>query len=175
MATRKRTEIRRGRGTGSYYGSGYIEGNAVKRLGETYGGAQRRRQAEPGREIHRKPGRRPKANPAQRTSWDLPSLLFMVAALSIAMYVCVSYLQVQHDVVTMNKTIASMESEILELKNRNDAAYNKIDTAMDLAHIYKIATEELGMVHPIKNQVFSYDNKKSSYVRQYGDIPDTER
>lgn len=102
------------------------------------------------------------------------SLLFMVAALSVTMYICVSYLRVQHDVVSMNKAIAATESELLELKNKNDAAYSKIDTSVDLAYIYKVATKELGMVHPVGNQVFSYNNRKSDYVRQYGEIPETE-
>lgn len=147
----------------SYYGSEYVQGNTVRRLDESYS-TRRQRTLEVVPES--------KTYPEQRTSWDLVSLLFMVAALSITMYICVSYLQVQHDVVTMNKSIASMESQIMELKNKNDAAYSKVDTSVDLAYIYKVATEELGMVHPVENQVFTYQNQKSDYVRQYSDIPE---
>lgn len=156
----------------SYYGSEYVSGNTVRRLEESY------QEVRPERVPYRAPERKtrshemPKTHREQRTSWDLVSLLFMVAALSVTMYICVSYLRVQHDVITMNKTIASMESEIMELKNKNDAAYSKVDTSVDLAYIYKVATKELGMVHPVENQVLAYKNQKSDYVRQYRDIPE---
>lgn len=172
MATRKRARTQRGRR--SYYGSEYVEGNAARSLSaepsrEPYGAPY---EGEPRRKRKRK--KSPAARRAERTSWDLFSLLFMAAALSITMYVCISYLQAQHDLAVMNKKIASMESELMELKNQNDVAYSKVDASVDLEHIYEVATKELGMVHPIKNQVFSYRNQKSNYVRQYGDIPDSQ-
>lgn len=179
MAQTKRTR--------QYYGSEYVDGSTVRQLDRTYespsyGRATSTRAnrsslaAVPEREPYRRPEQKknPVISPMQRTSWDLVSLLFMVAALSVTMYICVSYLRVQHDVVSMNKAIAATESELLELKNKNDAAYSKIDTSVDLAYIYKVATKELGMVHPVGNQVFSYNNRKSDYVRQYGEIPETE-
>ena len=42
---------------------------------------------------------------------------------------------------------------------------------MDLDHVYKVATEELGMVYANKNQILLYDKTESEYVRQYEDIP----
>lgn len=176
MATRQRSG---GPQISQYRTGEYIEGNTVRKLEREY--VSRRSnlavvpEREPYRRTEREPERRKKTStsPVRHTSWDFVSLLFMVAALCVTMYVCVSYLRVQHDVVTMNKTIASMESEIMELKNKNDAAYSKVDTSVDLAYIYKVATEELGMVHPVENQVFSYKNQKSDYVRQYSDIPET--
>lgn len=176
MATRQRTG--RPQTSRRYYTSEYIEGNTVRKLDREYSGRRSNLAVVPNREPYRRPDRelerrkQPSASPVQHTGWDLVSLLFMVAALCVTMYVCVSYLRVQHDVITMNKTIASMESEIMELKNKNDAAYSKVDTSVDLAYIYKVATEELGMVHPVENQVFSYKNQKSDYVRQYSDIPE---
>ena len=61
---------------------------------------------------------------------------------------------------------------ILDLKIQNDEAYNKIDTLVDLSHIYEIAVNELGMVHPKNNQVIPYISKKSTSVRQYSEIPE---
>lgn len=177
MATRRRMGRPQ---TQRYYTNEYINGNTVRKLDREYSGQRSNLAVVPNREPYRRPDRnperrkKPSVNPAQYTSWDLTSLLFMVAALCVTMYVCVSYLQVQHDVVIMDKTIASMESEILELRNKNDAAYSKVDTSVDLAYIYKVATKELGMVHPVENQVFSYKNQKSDYVRQYSDIPEAK-
>lgn len=172
MAVKKTVKGSRNR----YYGTEYIEGNTVRQIEMPYEKKEENLSAVPERRPYREPQRRqrPSVQPEQRTSWDIVSLLFMTAALSVTVYITVSYLQVQHDVVTMNRTIASMESQVLELREKNDAAYSKIDTSVDLAYIYKIATKELGMVHPENNQVFSYKNRKSDYVRQYGDIPAAE-
>lgn len=179
MATRQRRGTPRS--TQRYYASEYVEGSAVRKLDEYYRSEGRSNLARvPERTPYQRPYRevekhqRVKENPVVQTNWDLFSLLFMVVAISITMYICVSYLRVQHDVITMNKTIASLESQIMELKNENDAAYSKVDTSVDLAYIYKVATEELGMVHPVENQVFSFNNQRSSYVRQYGDIPEAK-
>lgn len=148
----------------------YIEGNTVRKLSAVPDREPYRR---PDREIKRR--KRTKSSPVQQTGWDAFSLLFMAAGLCVALCVCVSYLRVQHDVVTMNKEIASIESQLIELKNKNDAAYSKVNASVDLAYIYEVATKELGMVHPVENQVFSYKNLKNDYVRQYGDIPETSK
>ena len=48
----------------------------------------------------------------------------------------------------------------------------RINTSIDLDNIYKIATEELGMVYANKGQVRMYNKTESEYVRQYEDIPE---
>ena len=42
---------------------------------------------------------------------------------------------------------------------------------VDLADLYKKATEKLKMVRAENNQVYTYENKKSDMVKQYADIP----
>ena len=54
----------------------------------------------------------------------------------------------------------------------NDALETRINTSIDLDNIYKIATEELGMVYANKDQVRMYNKTESEYVRQYEDIPE---
>lgn len=153
-----------------YYGNEYVHGNTVRKLEE--------------RQEYERPINEPISTPRQNEenqvrvrrhpaqNWDIVSLLFMVAAISITLFVCVSYLEAQQNVTSMSKKIASMESEILALKNQNDAAYNKIESSVDLAYVYDVAVNELGMIHADKGQVQSYENKKSDFVRQYGDVPD---
>ena len=58
-----------------------------------------------------------------------------------------------------------------QLKAENDALETRINTSIDLDYIYKVATEELGMVYANRNQVRLYDKTESEYVRQYEDIP----
>lgn len=50
-------------------------------------------------------------------------------------------------------------------KNEISRRFETID------HVYKVATEELGMVYANKNQILQYDKTESEYVRQNEDIP----
>ena len=61
--------------------------------------------------------------------------------------------------------------ELEFLKSENDALETRINTSLDLDYVYRVATEELGMVYPNKNQVILYNKTESEYVRQYEDIP----
>ena len=67
--------------------------------------------------------------------------------------------------------IESYQKEIENLKQKNDALQNAINSALDPEKIYTIATEELGMVYPGDNQVIEYKKSESEYVRQYENIP----
>ena len=57
------------------------------------------------------------------------------------------------------------------LKSENDALQTRIDTYVDLDHVYQVATEELGMVYANKDQILLYNKTESEYVRQYEDLP----
>ncbi len=111
----------------------------------------------------------PKALPVQ--NWDFKSLLVIVAAIAVTFFMCISYLEAQETITAMSKKAASLESEIMTLKNENDAAYNRIDSSVDLQYVYDVAVNELGMVHAKDNQVVAYNSRKSNSVRQYGEIP----
>ena len=67
--------------------------------------------------------------------------------------------------------IEDLELKLENLKSENDALQTRIDTYVDLDHVYKVATEELGMVYANKDQILLYDKTESEYVRQYEDIP----
>ena len=68
--------------------------------------------------------------------------------------------------------IKELEREIEQLRSNNDALQTRINTEIDLDHVYKVATEELGMVYANKDQVRMYNKTESEYVRQYEDIPE---
>ena len=99
-----------------------------------------------------------------------------VSALTIAMicslYICVSYLDLQSTIKARIDHIEKLEQQIETLKNDNDALETRIETSINLDEIYRIATEELGMVYPNKKQIRFYDRTENGYVRQYEDIPE---
>ena len=83
-----------------------------------------------------------------------------------------SYLKLQSSVTARLKHIESLEESIEKLKGDNDALLTRINTSVDLDYVYKVATEELGMVYANKDQVRLYNKTESEYVRQYEDIPE---
>lgn len=149
---------------------GYVQGSNARKL-ETIPEQRPYHQ----REIKRKenPKKQAKVQPKQRI--DLFSMLFIAAAVMVTLYTCVSYIQIQHNIMMMSKQAATMESEISDLKNQNDVAYNKINTSVDLAYVYDVAVNELGMVRADQAQIFEYDNIKSDFVRQYAPIPEIQK
>lgn len=157
----------------------FVDGNTVRKLDaapEFQEDAERRSLYEEERqyqlEIERKKKMRQlriKREKAQ--GMDLFSVLFLAVAVAVTGYTCVRYLEVQSQVTSMSKEIASMESSILEMKEENKTIAEDITSDIDLDYIYKVATKKLGMVHPSEDQVVTYKSTKSDAVKQYGDIP----
>jgi cell division protein FtsL len=107
----------------------------------------------------------------QARTMDGISLILLTVAVLLTFYVCIQYLQVRLEITGLNKNIASMESQVATMKRDNNAALEEINQAFDLKYVYRVATQELGMVFPSKEQVINYDSRKSDYVKQFSDIP----
>lgn len=75
----------------------------------------------------------------------------------------------------MKNEVVSLQTEIIEMEQENDEAYQKIMDSVDLSEVYAIATGELGMIQSVDNQVYKYNNNKSDMVKQYGDIPSASK
>lgn len=75
----------------------------------------------------------------------------------------------------IEKQVVSLQTEIQEQKTLNNEKYEEILNGVDLAQIYKRATRKLNMVRAENNQVYKYKNKKSDMVKQYADIPGTQK
>ena len=103
---------------------------------------------------------------------DLPYLAVLVAAAVCALYICVNYIHIQSGMTGRMDTIKTLEQQLDTLKAENDALETSINTSVDLDHVYKVATEELGMVYAGKDQVLLYNQTESEYVKQYEDIPE---
>lgn len=152
-----------------------------KTVRETYVYGNTVRKAEPGKE-----NTRPQRPTAQRQAisravrrnqekalhMDLPYVVSLTCAAACALYICVSYLHVQSSITGRIHNIEQLEQKLEQLKSENDALQTRINTDIDLDHVYKVATEELGMVYANRKQVILYDKTESEYVRQYEDIPE---
>ena len=146
----------------------YVYGTAVEKTAPS---------RQPGREEREQIQRKRRVNRAVRRNqekalqMDLPYVFALTVAAMSALCICVSYLQVQSTITGRIHRIEQLEQEVESLKSENDALQTRINTSVDLDHIYKVATEELGMVYANRNQVRLYDKKESEYVKQNEDIP----
>lgn len=102
---------------------------------------------------------------------DLPYLIALMIAACCALYLCVSYLHIQSSITARIGNVEVLEQKVESLKSENDALEIRIKTNVDLDYVYKVATEELGMIYANKDQVLLYNKTESEYIRQYEDIP----
>ena len=98
-------------------------------------------------------------------------MIFLAAASCMVLWSCVNYLQFQAETTSRVKQIASLETELEDLRKENNDNYTRIMTSVDLDHIRDVAINELGMVYAEPNQVILYDGGTDDYVRQNGSIP----
>ena len=153
----------------------YVHGNTVRKLAPAEEPVRH-----PKKEPHREPQRRRRThvncntlrrNQEKALQVDLPYVILLVVASCFTLYICVNYLHIQADISARMNNIKALEREIETLKSENDAAETRINTSVDLEHVYRVATEELGMVYAGKDQVILYNKTESEYVRQNEDIP----
>ncbi len=98
-----------------------------------------------------------------------------VSGIVVVMFaICWQYLHVQAKVKENAATVHSLQKELTELTNKNDEMELDINANIDYDSLYKIATEELGMVYPERDQVITYEAGVSEYVKQYSDVPEAE-
>lgn len=97
-------------------------------------------------------------------------VLFLTAMMLVAGVVLISYLQVQSDITTSVKKIATLESQLNHLKMENDEELSRIETSIDLDEIRRIAINELGMSYAKQGQIVTIPNEGSDYVRQMTEI-----
>ncbi len=148
--------------------SGYVYGNVAHQLEEV---PERRQQPE----RRKRTKVYPKQRPVDMPSISAGSFVFLVAAVAVIMVFCFQYLKVQSGITQMQNEAVALQNEIAETKIENEEAYRKISDSVDLSQVYEIATGELGMTQAVDNQVYTYDNKKSDMVKQYGDIPEASK
>ncbi len=154
---------------GAYGGQAYIHGSAAHAVREAQ--PVPRQKDRDVKERYRRVNSKIKKNQQKALRIDLPYLVLLVAASFCTLFICISYLQVQTTMTRRMDRIEKLEKDLDSLKAENDIAQTRINTSIDLDYVYKVATEELGMVYAGKNQVRMYHQTESEFVRQYEDIP----
>ena len=154
-----------------YRRGSYIEGNVVRQTEEV---PQRRKDYEEKtrEQLQRERMRRnaAKHNAQRALAMNRGYVMFLVCATVVCCAVCGVFLYLQSDVTTRLANIATIESEIADMKSDNVAAEKRLETTMSLDQI-KDAAIGLGLVIPGSEQVRYYSVENSDYMNQYGEIP----
>lgn len=97
---------------------------------------------------------------------SLGYVVFLVAALLLAGFFVMHYLQLQSKLTNEIKMISSMESQLNKLKMNNDEEYNRILNNVDLEEVKRVAIGELGMVYASEGQIVLYESVGNDYMRK---------
>ena len=117
----------------------------------------------------------PRRNRRQESgNLSVPYCIFLAVACVLTLAIGSYYLQQQALATSSQKTIASLESQLAELKKTNADDLNRIESSINLDEIRDIAINELGMVYATSENVVMYENTKQNYVSQYEEIPQEE-
>lgn len=150
----------------SYGNTTYVQGNTVRKV------MPARMPVHTPDEVRRRSvNHRVRRNREKALQMDLPYVIMLTIAAVVTLYLLVNYLHLQSSITASIHGIETLEAQIENLKTENDALEMNINTSVDLDHVYKVATEELGMVYANKDQILHYDKTESEYVRQNEDIP----
>ncbi len=150
----------------SYGNTAYVHGTAVRKA------APARMPVHTPDEVRRPSvNHRVRRNREKALQMDLPYVIMLTIAAVCTLCLCVNYLHLQSSITASIHGIETKEAEFEKLKTENDALEKNINTSVDLDHVYKVATQELGMVYANKDQILQYDKTESEYVRQNEDIP----
>lgn len=93
-------------------------------------------------------------------------VFFLAAALCAAALILVNYIQLQAQLTNLTKSVASMESELNNMRIENDEEYNRILNSVNLEDVKRIAIGELGMTYAEEGQIITYVNEKNDYMRK---------
>lgn len=163
----------------------YVEGNAARRLAEV---PERRVPRQQPRRRVRPEAQRPETavrakhqtsqqairNREKAMGMNVGFVVFLAVVSATLLFCAVNYLQYKSQITGKIRNVATLESELAQLKEDNDAYYSQVTSTVDLDRIKKIAIGRLGMQYPSEEQIVTYQTEGSSYVRQYQDIPDSK-
>ncbi len=146
-----------------------MEGNTVRKLN-----AMPERAPERIRERERqvRVDRQTRANRQRAMQMSLGYLFFLSLAVAMTVGICALYIHLQSEVSGRMRNVASLESQILDLKTENDAAMGRIESSVNMDEIRNTAMNDMGMVYPNKEQIVPFTVDNSDYMNQYRDIPE---
>lgn len=144
----------------------YIEGNTARKLNTAPQRIER-----PERRQERQISTSARRNSKRARAFDFKYTVCLMVATVFLFGSCVNMLTIQADITEQRRQIASLESTLNELTDKNNETSKRLESSVDLPKIYEVAINELGMVYPKAGQVISYEASNPDYVLQFKDVP----
>ncbi len=127
----------------------------------------------PERERRQQPRPVEHVRPRPKTRIDKVAVILTCLTFVAVMVIGISYLHLQFQTTYLSKSVVNLQSEVVDMQKDNATARMELENSVDLSSIYEKATNEFGMKVAKENQIFTYHSKKSTQIRQYGEIPTT--
>jgi cell division protein FtsL len=153
----------------------FVEGNTVRSIGAE---PVRREEQRPLRERREEERRKKSRQLAARRNRERALYMgrghvaFLTLCVAASVFSAFAYVRLQSDVTSKMKKIASIESQIADLKADNDARYNSVTTSIDLNEIKDAAINRLGMSYVTEDQIVFFSVDNNNFMDQYSDIPE---
>lgn len=149
----------------------YVNGNTVRELEAPVRRDTRSR--EELEEIKRRKRRRSAArrNRQRELEMNRGYVAFLTVCVLATAVSAGALVYMQSQLTNRMRSVASLESQVIDLRADNDARYKSLTTSVDLNHIKEVATKKLGMSYPKEKQVVYYSVENSNYMDQFSDIP----
>lgn len=166
MANRSRkieTARRAAAGSGAYiYGNTVQHMNAVPKRREDYEMPPRR---------PKKVSRQIQKNRNRALHMNSAYVFFIAVAAVMALVVCIWYLRLCSEITSRAENITALQKEPADTKEENQARYSAVVDSVNLEEVRNRAMNDLGMVYATPDQIVTYQNPVSDYVKQFQDIP----
>ncbi len=118
-------------------------------------------------ERHTQPGKVTKQKvQAKPSPANVPVLILTLAAFVAIGAMMIQYISLSSEISVLSNSIASLESQVSDLKAENDEYYGRIMSSVDLEKVREIAIMDLGMVYASEDQIITYDSQVDDYVEQ---------
>lgn len=101
----------------------------------------------------------------------LPYVLVLTLACLLVVGMAAYYVSVRSQVSVVQREVRALETQLEAVRIENEDLALKVDQGIDLQEIYRVATQEMGMVFPAYDQLLYYEKAESEYVRQNENIP----
>lgn len=143
----------------------YIDGNAARKLRP-----ERKERPDSRRNVGPREDKQARAY-EKALPMNGPYVAFMIVVTFVCILMCVAYLSVQSNIRETRDNISGLRAKISTVQTQNNALDYRINSYVNVDHIYKEATTKLGMKQASDNQIVTYKSSDSGYTLQYGEIP----
>ncbi len=154
-----------------YYGSAYETGSAARELPGIPEKELRRQKKEQVQEARRQIEARVHEKRLASKEFAAPQVLVLALAMMLlvgAVSLFIVRLSIQESAL---REIEQLELKIQTVQHENTILRNVKNSSIDYDEVYAVATEELGMTIPGKQQMIYYTQPSVEFVHKYGDIP----